>query len=147
MNPGGVHLIIDGRTSIPLTVPKVERFLRHFPRLVGVRRITEPEVVLVRGGLCGIVIIAQSHISVHTQGCNVWTDIFSCLGFDTDCAIRAAQRLLDVVECRSQTISRVMPPYVSDTPAGGAVGIAGTAVCLDENRYSINRKDAPADNE
>jgi len=110
MNPGGVHLVIDGQTAIPLTVSKVERFLRHFPRLVGVRRITDPEVVLVRGGLCGIVIIAQSHISVHTQGCNVWTDIFSCLGFDTDCALHAAQRLLDVVECRFTVIERPMPP-------------------------------------
>jgi len=126
MNPGGVHLIIDGQTAIPLTVSKVERFLRHFPRLIGVRRITEPEVVLVRGGLCGLVVIAQSHISVHTQRCTVWADIFSCLGFDTDCAFQAAQRLLGLVECRATVIERPMPPLrAMETSLSGAKGGLG----------------------
>jgi len=110
MLTGGLHLIIDGQTAVPLTVARVQRFLYHFPRLIGVRRITEPEVLSQKGGVCGIVIIAESHIAVHTRGTQVMADIFSCLGFDADQVLKAAKRLLGLVECRTRVIERLMPP-------------------------------------
>ena len=104
----GCHLILDGETEQPLTVTKVESFLRHYPRFIGMQRITEPVVIAQQGGCCGMVIIAESHVSVHTRGCAVMVDVFSCIGLDTPVAIRGVERLLGVRNYRVQTIARLM---------------------------------------
>ena len=104
----GCHLILDGETEQPLTVTKVESFLRHYPRFIGMQRITEPVVIAQQGGCCGIVIIAESHVSVHTRGCAAMVDVFSCIGLDTALAIQGIERLLGVRNYKVQTIPRVM---------------------------------------
>lgn len=107
----GLHLCIDGTTATPLTFGRIERFLRHFPWLVGLHRITEPVVVEQEGGYCGVVIIAESHISVHTRGCQVWADCFSCVGFNrpTEQVTRAVVRLLWLTDYKVEILPRAMP--------------------------------------
>ena len=125
----GVHLILDGETAMPLCASTVERFLRHFPRYIEMRRITDPVVVAVEGGLCGIVVIAASHISVHTQGCRIWVDIFSCIGLDVETATRGVVRLLRLGRYHVRALPRVMPPStlmrVNATPAAFRTGSLG----------------------
>ena len=120
MRPG-CHLILDGETTEPLTAAKVERFLRHFPTLIKMRRITEPLVVDQDGGCCGVVIIAESHISVHTRGHRVMVDVFSCIGLDTALAIQGIERLLGLKRYRAQTIPRPMPAPASGLLQEGCV--------------------------
>ena len=114
----GVHLLLDGATATPLPAARVKRFLFHFPRLIGVRRITEPVVVTQNGGVCGIVVIAASHISVHTQGIRVWVDCFSCLGFNEEATESGIERLLGLVHWQTKLIPRPMPAAASWTAAG-----------------------------
>jgi len=105
-----MHLVLDGATATPLSSHRIKRFLRHFPRYIGMKRITEPVVVSTEGGLCGIVVIAASHISVHTQGNRVWVDCFSCVGLDVEPTVRGVVQLLCLTQYRFQTVARVMPP-------------------------------------
>ena len=105
----GCHLILDGETEQPLTVTKVERFLRHYPRFIGMQRITEPVVIVQRGGCCGIVIIAESHVSIHSRERKVMVDVFSCVGLDVSAATKGLVRLLGLVEYDVRAIPRPMP--------------------------------------
>ena len=109
----GCHLILDGETDRPLTMTKVERFLRHYPRFIGMRRITEPVVIGQKGGCCGYVIIAESHISVHSRGHAAMVDVFSCIGLNTALAIQGIERLLGLKNHKAQTIPRPMSPAAS----------------------------------
>ena len=111
----GCHLILDGETELPLTVTKVESFLRHYPRFIGMQRITEPVVIAQKGGCCGMVIIAESHVSVHSRGHAAMVDVFSCVGLDTALAIQGIERLLGLKNYKAQTIPRPMPPAATYT--------------------------------
>ena len=106
----GVMLLVDGHTVEPLSAVKIRRFLRHAPQLIKMHAITEPLVVATPGGWTGFVIVAESHISVETQGRHLWADLFSCAAFDTVRAERIVRRLLGLVECRARTVERPMPP-------------------------------------
>jgi len=65
------------------------RILYELPDLIGMTRITDPTVFEYEGvipedkGITGMVIIAESHISLHTftEKNFVFMDIFSCMPF------------------------------------------------------------------
>jgi S-adenosylmethionine decarboxylase len=66
------------------------QFLQELPEKIGMEKITEPYVVPSDGakpgdeGITGVVLISESHISVHTymKKKYVFIDIFSCRHFD-----------------------------------------------------------------
>jgi S-adenosylmethionine decarboxylase len=68
------------------------KFLKEMPEMIGMTPITQPYVFPYAGlvpedkGITGIVIIAESHISVHSFEDKGWTfiDVFSCKPFDTE---------------------------------------------------------------
>ena len=93
-----MHLLIDGHGCDPgqlADTEHVRRFLDEFPGSISMTKITEPSVHLYRGpvpqdwGVSGFVIIAESHISVHTfpDRAYVNIDVFSCLDFDAEDAL------------------------------------------------------------
>ena len=93
-----MHLLIDGYEcdAGQLADPEhVRRFLDEFPGSISMTKITEPSVHVYRGpvpqdwGVSGFVIIAESHISVHTfpDRRYVNIDVFSCLEFDAEAAL------------------------------------------------------------
>lgn len=70
-------------------------YLKMLPSLIQMTPITQPYVFPYSGlvpedkGITGIVIIAESHLSIHSfedKGYS-FIDIFSCKGFDVDKAI------------------------------------------------------------
>ncbi|MEK9726664.1 MAG: S-adenosylmethionine decarboxylase [Candidatus Margulisiibacteriota bacterium] len=69
-------------------------FLDQLPDKIGMTKITMPHVFPYEGlvpedrGITGAVIIAESHITVHTFPLKSYAfiDIFSCKPFDTDMA-------------------------------------------------------------
>lgn len=96
----GPHLIVDGYDC---TVPglgdvgHVYRFLDVAPSEIGMTKIMPPYVFHYNGGkikedhgVSGFVLIAESHISIHTYPVKKYlsVDIFSCKDFDHDRAIR-----------------------------------------------------------
>jgi S-adenosylmethionine decarboxylase len=69
-------------------------FLNTLPDKVGMTKITQPYVFPYSGvvpedrGITGFVVIAESHLSIHTfvdKG-YAFVDLFSCKPFDTDVA-------------------------------------------------------------
>jgi S-adenosylmethionine decarboxylase len=76
--------------------------------------ITEPQVLKYTGdnvedaGVSGFVIIAESHISIHTfpyrQYVNI--DIFSCKSFDDQRALAEAKQLFDLTDVKTWLLDR-----------------------------------------
>jgi S-adenosylmethionine decarboxylase len=73
----------------------VRSLLDVYPGEINMTKISEPLVLRYTGekpedwGVTGFVIIAESHISVHTFPDHgyVWVDIFSCKEFEADGAV------------------------------------------------------------
>ncbi|MFQ5879193.1 MAG: S-adenosylmethionine decarboxylase [Dehalococcoidia bacterium] len=93
-----MHVIIDGYGGDPQRLADaavLKALLDEYPAQMGMTKIAPPAVYRYVGakpqdwGLSGFVLIAESHISVHTfpaRGC-LWADIFSCKDFDADAAV------------------------------------------------------------
>jgi len=75
-------------------VALVFNFLDSFPEKIKMTKVSEPQVFKYNAnsagewGVSGVVLIAESHISIHTfpDKEHVFIDIFSCKKFDTDLA-------------------------------------------------------------
>jgi S-adenosylmethionine decarboxylase len=109
-----MHLIIDGYGSNP-EILKSEEFvyqlLDRYPAEIGMTKISTPVVVRYTGddwGISGFVMIAESHISVHTfvERCFVNIDVFSCKDFDADRAIKDLCAHLQLTEIKTQLLDR-----------------------------------------
>ena len=112
-----MHLVIDGFRGDPAKMWDVELvrgFLTDCPDTLGMTRITEPRVISYDApkpgdsGVSGFVIIAESHISVHTfpNRSYVNIDIFSCQKFDHDQALEEAQGLFGLQEVKTWLLDR-----------------------------------------
>ena len=107
-----MHLTIDGYGGSPAMLSSeitVREFLDTCPGVIEMTKIADPFVCRYQGvdseewGICGLVLIAESHITVHTFPARglVWADIFSCKAFRPKAAIdalTAAFALQDVKE-------------------------------------------------
>ena len=89
----GPHLIFDGYQCPVARLGNLDRiyeFLEHLPERIGMTRIMPPYVFRHAGhdaahaGISGFVLIAESHIGIHTFPDRhfVNADIFSCEPFD-----------------------------------------------------------------
>lgn len=112
-----MHLVIDGFRGDPAKMWDVELvrgFLTDCPDTLGMTRITEPRVIsydapkLDDSGVSGFVIIAESHISVHTfpNRSYVNIDIFSCQEFDHVRALKEAKGLFGLQEVKTWLLDR-----------------------------------------
>ena len=112
-----MHLVIDGFRGDPAKMWDVELvrgFLTDCPDTLGMTRITEPRVIsydapkLDDSGVSGFVIIAESHISVHTfpNRSYVNIDIFSCQKFDHVQALDEAKSLFGLQEVKTWLLDR-----------------------------------------
>ena len=94
-NGYGPHLMIDCYgcpRELLESLEHVYEFLDKSPMIIGMTKITPPYVFIYNGtvaeewGVTGVVLIAESHLTVHTypeQGV-VFLDVFSCRPFNTD---------------------------------------------------------------
>lgn len=95
----GPHLMLDLRECAKDKLKDLNlvfNILRDLPARIGMTRITQPYVFPYSGlipedkGITGTVIIAESHISIHTfqEKDYCFVDVFSCKDFDVDFAAR-----------------------------------------------------------
>ena len=65
-------------------------------------------------GVSGTVLIAESHLSIHTwpEAGYVAVDVFTCGGLDPRLALRYLSKALGAAACRSQEIVRGLPEDV-----------------------------------
>ena len=93
-----MHVTLDGYGGDPVLLGDeelVRETLDLCPDRIEMTKIAPPYVCRYVGpkpedwGVSGFVIIAESHISIHTfpDRRTVWVDIFSCKGFDAEGAI------------------------------------------------------------
>lgn len=112
-----MHLVIDGYGA-PAELLNDEgylyTFLDDYPASIGMTKITAPRVFSYVGanaedwGASGFVIIAESHISVHTfpdrNYLNI--DVFSCKEFDADRALGYLQEYFSLDTARAWILDR-----------------------------------------
>lgn len=90
----GPHLTIDAYGCDPSRLSDLDTiysFFDRLPELIEMEKITKPHVFKHKEspdpdwGITGVVIIATSHISIHTYPKKgvCFADVFSCKGFDT----------------------------------------------------------------
>ena len=112
-----MHLVVDGYDADTDRISDTDlvfRFLDECPDAIGMTKIVPPQVYTYYGktpedwGLSGFVIIAESHISIHTfpERRYVNIDIFSCKDFDTESALDVVKRTFALPEVKSWTLQR-----------------------------------------
>jgi len=93
----GPHLMLDLNDCNPEILNDLEtcfKLLSELPLQIKMTKITQPYVFRYNAddpeesGITGVVIIAESHISLHTYPKKkfVFVDLFSCKPFDTEMA-------------------------------------------------------------
>jgi len=91
----GPHLMLDLNNCDPETLNDLDacyQLLNDIPEKIGMTKITRPYVFRYEGsyenddGITGVVIIAESHISLHAYPRKnfVFVDLFSCKPFDVE---------------------------------------------------------------
>ena len=112
-----MHLIIDGFGANPRILESEEQIyqlLDQYPSQIGMTKVAPPQVFRYVGskpedwGISGFVIIAESHISIHTfpERRYVNIDIFSCKDFDSEQAVRELKARFELTELKTCLLSR-----------------------------------------
>ena len=112
-----MHLVVDGYGADAAKLKDTDlvyRFLDEYPSAIGMTKIVPPQVYVYHGktaqdwGVSGFVLIAESHISVHTfpDRRYVNIDIFSCKDFDAIASLEDVKRAFDLPEVSVWTLER-----------------------------------------
>lgn len=124
----GPHLMLDGYgcdkerlTDLNL----IYRILEELPARIGMTKIMPPYVFKYSGlkpeewGLSGFVLIAESHISIHTfpEKSMASIDVFSCKAFDTEYAAEYLKSSFSMtkVDCNVFDRGTEFPQDMSDS--------------------------------
>ena len=113
----GPHLIIDGSRCDTRKLADrilVEQILGDYPAAIGMTKIGGPYMFEYQApdpaysGVSGLVVIAESHIAIHTfPELDYFTmDIFSCKNFDHEKAIAYIKEAFDVQEMDRMLVQR-----------------------------------------
>jgi S-adenosylmethionine decarboxylase len=113
----GQHLTLDGYGCPKERLEDMERlyqFLEECPDLIQMTKIMPPYVFKYHGkvledwGISGFVLIAESHISIHTfpERGYLSLDIFSCKDFDHRAAVMFAVSTFDITKHEMNLLDR-----------------------------------------
>jgi len=139
-----MHLTIDGfggDRELLSSETLVRSLLDRLPGEISMTKIAAPHVLRYVGpkpedwGISGFVIIAESHIAIHTfpdRGI-VWVDIFSCKGFEAEGALDSVRDAFDLTGAKVEKHERGLEyPYsvAAATPVaiGERIALAGALV-------------------
>ncbi len=122
-----MHLTIDGFRGNPEKLASeelVRGLLDHLPERIGMTKIAGPHVQRYVGskpedwGVSGFVLIAESHIAIHTfpEHRYVWVDVFSCKAFEDAPALGVVTAAFELEDARTQILERGLeyPHVVSE---------------------------------
>ena len=112
-----MHVTIDGYggdASKLADIELIRSLLDRYPGEIGMTKISTPHVMEYVGekpedwGVSGFVLIAESHISIHTfvERQYVWVDIFSCKAFDATHAIGDLKAIFGLAEVETRVLER-----------------------------------------
>ena len=118
-----MHLVMDGYGANPHRLQDeslVRELLTHYPDAIGMTKISEPLVhrytqgqTPADWGVSGFVLIAESHISVHTFPDRGYlnVDIFSCKPFDAQRAVDELRGRFGITEVKAQVLDRGLEEF------------------------------------
>jgi S-adenosylmethionine decarboxylase len=152
----GPHLIIDGsRCNTKKLADRilVEQVLNDYPAAIGMTKIGGPYMFEYQApdpaysGVSGLVVIAESHIAIHTfPELDYFTmDIFSCKNFDHEKAIAYIKEAFDVEEMDRMLVQRGLS---FKGPHHGANGATDELIAAAEARLAagvVSKEPALAD--
>ncbi len=112
-----MHLAVDGYGGDPSKLQDVKlisSFLDEHPSAIGMTKIVPPLVYTYRGetpedwGVSGFVLIAESHVSIHTFPDRGYLsiDVFSCKEFDPSPSVDEVKAAFSLQEVRVWTLDR-----------------------------------------
>ncbi len=118
MQAFGLHLTMDcynGNAQKLADENEVKRFLNELPDLINMHKISEPFIIYYPSpdkpedeGISGVILIAESHISIHTfpkkQYASV--DIFSCKEFDVPFTINYVLNFFEFSNAETNVFDR-----------------------------------------
>jgi S-adenosylmethionine decarboxylase len=113
----GQHLMLDGYGCPYDTLTDLDRiyeFLNQCPDLIHMTKIMPPYAFKYSGkvpqdwGLSGFVLIAESHISIHTfpEKGYLSIDVFSCKDFDVQTAVDFATKVFGITSQEVKIVDR-----------------------------------------
>lgn len=113
----GPHLIIDGENcdiKALMNQRLVYEVLDKLPAIIGMTKIMPPQVVewldkwAKTPGYSGFVMLAESHISLHTfpDSNYIFIDIFSCRKFDIGKALDFLKERFKIKEMKVNLVKR-----------------------------------------
>ena len=122
-----MHLIVDGfgaSREMLESEDTIFRFLDEYPSRIGMTKVAPPQVFRYTGskpddwGVTGVVIIAESHISIHTfpDRRYVNIDIFSCKDFDHQRAVSELKERFEFDDMKTL----LLPRGLQDAPLPAA---------------------------
>lgn len=120
-----MHLIVDGYQGDKEKMSDmafIYKLLDTYPERIGMNKIMPPYVFEYRGikpqdwGVSGFVLIAESHISIHTfpDRAYVNIDIFSCKEFDAEAAVNHLSNEFNLSSSKTYILPRGLE-YPHDT--------------------------------
>lgn len=112
-----MHLIVDGYQCSKNKLQDLEliySFLDSFPSIINVSKITFPHVIRYIGkkpedwGISGFILIAESHISIHTfvERGFFNLDVFSCKEFNSHKAINYIKKFFEPKNSKTFILKR-----------------------------------------
>ena len=119
-----MHVIIDGYGGDPAQLDDenvVSVILDWYPEMLEMTKITQPTVRRYQGtkpedwGVSGFVMIAESHIAIHTfpERGLVWADIFSCKDFDATLVLDDMKARFGLRDMDVKMIQRELEPVAA----------------------------------
>lgn len=122
-----MHLTLDGFGADKERLQDLDflfNLLDQYPSQIGMTKIMPPYVFRYHGvkpedwGLSGFVLIAESHISIHTfpEKSYINIDVFSCKTFDTDLAIDFMKEQFGLAHVNTRVLERGLE-YPHELPA------------------------------
>jgi len=114
----GLHLTLDGyggRQDLLADTKLVRKVLDSLPQFLQMKKISEPYVLWYDGGekpndcgVSGFVMIAESHIAIHTfsQKNFLTADVYSCKWFDAKKAVNYFKKAFKLEKIETETSQR-----------------------------------------
>lgn len=117
----GLHMMLDAYGVPKATLDDMKlvyKYLYELPPLIGMKRLSSPVVVNAEeskskfdpGGISGVVILAESHASIHTFAAKGFftMDLYSCSDFsgDVDKVLKFTKKLFPFQTHQLQTVKR-----------------------------------------
>lgn len=120
-----MHLIVDGfgaNTEMLESEDFVYRFLDEYPARIDMTKVAPPYVFRYVGskpqdwGVSGFVVIAESHIAIHTfpERGLINVDVFSCKEFDPERVTRDVRAHFELTDVETHVLDRGLERFYAE---------------------------------